>query len=151
LAKEVIEVANKQEKQKLPDWVYSNFKSHVYKLDNNNISALLKKEEYIVKKFFKYLSKELQDFSLSSKNMVIETKNPITSEMIFVKIYDTIVQAKKILEEKIYEVSYADMDIEGFERDNIKQIRKISSLAFERFNDKVIKAIQKEIEQLFLI
>ncbi|CAG8694476.1 24825_t:CDS:2 [Gigaspora margarita] len=65
---------------------------------NNNIQIFLKEEEYLVKKLFKYLPKEPQNFSPTSKSMGIE--NSITSEMIFIKLYDKIVQAKKILEKK---------------------------------------------------
>jgi hypothetical protein len=36
LAKKIIEVTNKQDKQKLPDWVNSNLKSLVYKLSLEN-------------------------------------------------------------------------------------------------------------------
>ncbi|CAG8820812.1 17433_t:CDS:2, partial [Gigaspora margarita] len=141
LTEEVIEITNKQEKQKLPDWVHSNLKSHIYRLglenkawkidktlpilkmeldktnniteiylsqeepeicllcnkpdidlEDNNTLTLLKEEKYIVEKLFKYLSKELQNFSSTSKSINIE--NSITSEIIFVKIHDKIVQAK---------------------------------------------------------
>ncbi|CAG8736759.1 32820_t:CDS:2 [Gigaspora margarita] len=211
-AKKVIEITNKQEKPKLPDWVHSNLKSLVYELglenkvweidkicsqcqqpiypkDDNNTLTLLKKEEYMVKKLFKYLSKEPQNFSPISKSIDIE--NSITSKMIFVKIYNKIVQAEKILEKRIFLDSYyllgealvkklaefetnyplqtaqtllnaeiknqflSDISCnifnkkkcsainiykifstEGLKKDDIKQIRKISPSAFERFNNK---------------
>ncbi|RIB04237.1 hypothetical protein C2G38_2284779 [Gigaspora rosea] len=81
------------------------YQQPIYSKDDNNTLILLKEEEYIVEKLFKYLSKELQNFSPISKSMDIE--NSITFEMIFVKIYNKIVQAKKIFEEKICKVSSA--------------------------------------------
>ncbi|CAG8831593.1 21822_t:CDS:1, partial [Gigaspora margarita] len=80
--------------------------------NDNNTLTLLKEEEYMVKKLFKYLFKEPQNFSPTSKSMGIE--NSITSKMIFVKIHDKIVQAKKILEERIHEVSSAEYGVLNF-------------------------------------
>ncbi|CAG8591039.1 39799_t:CDS:2 [Gigaspora margarita] len=70
----------------------------IYPRDNDNTITLLKEEEYMVKKLFKYLFKELQNFSPISKSMNIE--NSITSEIIFIKIHDKIVQAEKFLRKK---------------------------------------------------
>ncbi|CAG8734125.1 22775_t:CDS:2 [Dentiscutata erythropus] len=47
----------------------------------------------------------------SSKNADMEIENPTTSEMVFVKIHDKIVQAEKILEEKTREVSCAEYEV----------------------------------------
>ncbi|CAG8795813.1 19304_t:CDS:1 [Dentiscutata erythropus] len=83
----------------------------IYLKDDNNTQIHLKKEEYIVEKLFKYLAKEPQDFGPSSKNMVIETENSTSSEIVFVKIHNKIIQAEKILEEKTYEVSCAKYEV----------------------------------------
>ncbi|CAG8516028.1 9367_t:CDS:2 [Racocetra persica] len=78
---------------------------------DNNTQIHLKEEEYMVEKLFKYLAKEPQDFGPSSKNMVMETENPTSSEMVFVKIHNKIIQAEKILEEKTREVSRAEYEV----------------------------------------
>ncbi|CAG8663045.1 1854_t:CDS:2 [Funneliformis caledonium] len=54
----------------------------------------------MIEKFFKDLAKEPQDFSPLPENSVEETENLITSEMIFIGLYNKIVQAKKFLKKK---------------------------------------------------
>ncbi|PKC56353.1 hypothetical protein RhiirA1_501045 [Rhizophagus irregularis] len=79
-------------------------------LGEDDDTRLNPQEEDRVKKFFKELSNKPQDFNpLLVTN--VETVNPTTPDMVFVKLHNKILDAEKILKEKTLEVFRVEYEI----------------------------------------
>src|SRR5205814_115577 len=71
----------------------------------DDITGMLSSEEYRIEKLFKELTNRSQNFDLIMVNTGVKTGNSTTPEMLFVKLHNKLLDAKKILEKKTCELS----------------------------------------------
>ena len=87
---------------------------HLIYLDDNDDAKLNPREDDNITKFFKELSNRSQDFNPLPEMSDVKTGDPITSEMIFIRLYNKILYTEKILNKKTREVSHVKYEILDF-------------------------------------